>query len=273
MIFLKRKLSILLSSIYFLFFIYHLLFHFLTFTPILSIMRESSYSKEGKFKNEMGYLEWNSEEREKIIFYFNNWNGNCSTRVGNMLEFKKNFNHYRVVQLEYPGYGYSGEEELSIENMISMTGNGIKEYIKENNIKEYIFWGEGMGNYIVGGILNNFLFYPKMIIHYNIYPSFFSYIKEKYSFLFLLFFPSFLKYKSNIYRYPTNEPMIYFLSNKKKLKFTGDSFYNLDKVPFSKKKIIMVEGEEKSIFFHEKNTKEIKNILFKGFHSTEQNVS
>ena len=272
MIFLRKKLSVLLSSIYFLFFIYHLFFHFLTFTPILSIIRESSYSKEGRFKNEMGYLEWNTEEREKIIFYFNNWNGNCSTRIGNMLEFKKTFNQYRVIQLEYPGYGYSAEEELSIENMIFMAGNGIKEYIKDNNIKEYIFWGEGMGNYILGGVLNNFFFYPKMIFHYNIYPSFFSYIKEKYSFLFPLFFPSFLKYKNSIYRYPKNEPLIYFLSTKGKLKYTRDSFYNLDKIPFSKKKILIMEGEEKSIFFHKKNRKEIKNILFKDFYSIEQNV-
>lgn len=270
----NRKLTVVLSSLYFLFFLYHLFFHFLTFSPILSIVRESSLSKEGYFKNEMGYLEWNTEEKENIIFYFNNWNGNCSTRIGNLLQLKKHFSQYKIIQLEYPGYGYSAQEELSIENMIEMSGNGIKEFIKENKIKEqnYIFWGEGMGNYILSEILNRFSFQPKIIIHYNIYPSFFSYIKEKYSFLYPFFFPSFLKYKNNSYRYPKNEPMVYFLSEKEKENFNRTSFYNQRTIPFSKKKIIYLEGKENSIFFYEKNRKEIKNILFKDFSFIEQNV-
>lgn len=272
MIILNKKLSVLLSSIYFIFFIYHLLFHFLTFTPILSIIRESSFSKECYFKNGIGYLEWNSEEIENVIFYFNNWNGNCSTRIGNLLELKKSFPEYRIIQLEYPGYGYSSHDELSIENMIFMSGEGIQEYIKDYNIKNYIFWGEGMGNYILSHILDIFYFEPKNIIHYNIYPSLSSYIKDKCSFLYLIFIPSYFKYKDKNYNYPKNKPMIYFLCNKENIKNSYECFYNLNKIPFSKKKNILLEGKENSIFFYENNKKEIKNILFKDNFSTEQNV-
>lgn len=248
---LRRSNSILLSSIYIFCFLYHLVFQYFTFTPVLSILRTSDYTEEFYFENNMGALLWNSLHREKVIFYLNDWNGNCSTRIGYFRQIQKNFPEYFFIQLEYPGYGYSSPLNLSIEEMIERCGESIFYYLEKNPVISFGFWGEGMGNLILSKIIKRFSFQPQFIIHYNLTPSITNYLFDKYSFFSSIFL--FFQNRMEDYSVGLKEKNIdiYLIFNEEKnfKKYSFQFYYTLSEIPFEKKQLISFKGKGFSTFF------------------------
>lgn len=250
-----RSFSIFLSTLYIFCFLYHLFFQYVTFSPLLSILRTSEYSEEFYFENNLGGLVWDCEQREKVIFYLNDWNGNCSTRIGYIRQLQKNFPEYFFIQLEYPGYGYSSHFNVSMYEMIEKCGESMIDYIKKNNIQTFGLWGEGMGNLILSKIIKKYSIEPEFIIHYNLSPSIFHYIYNQYSIL-ALFFPSYfhsIEDYSN--QFKEKIPFIYIIYNEEKnyKKYAYQYYYNLLHIPFFKKKIISLKGKGISSFFLSNN--------------------
>lgn len=258
-----RSYTIFLSTFYLFCFLYHLFFQYFTFSPLLSILRTSEYNQEFYFENNLGGLLWECEQREKVIFYFNDWNGNCSTRIGYIRQLQKNFPNYFIIQLEYPGYGYSSHLDLSIYEMIDKCGECIQNYIKKNNIQSFGLWGEGMGNIILSKIIKEYHLEPDFILHYNLTPSIYNYINDKYSILSFLFFITNIHIEDYSSYFKEKIPTIYLLYNKEKnyKKYTNQYYYNLKKIPFSKKNIISFDGIGKSSFFLENNLLKLQKIL------------
>lgn len=258
-----RSYTIFLSIFYTFCFLYHLLFQYFTFSPVLSIVRTSEYCEEFYFENNIGGLLWECEQREKVIFYLNDWNGNCSTRIGYMRQLQKNFPDYFFIQLEYPGYGYSSHFDVSIYNMIDKCGECILNYIKQNNIQFFGLWGEGMGNFILSKIIKYHSIKPNFIIHYNLTPCIYNYIYEKYSILSFLFFLHDSKIEDYSEQLKEKIPDIYLLYNKDKnyRKYTYQYYYNLKNIPFSKKNILSLEGKGISSFFIPNNISKLQKKI------------
>lgn len=256
-----RSFSIFLSTLYIFCFLYHLFFQYFTFSPLLSIIRTSEYSEEFYFENNLGGLLWECEQKENIIFYLNDWKGNCSTKIGYIRQIQKNFPEYFLIQLEYPGYGYSSHLELSIQEMIDKCGESMIDYIKKNNVQSFGLWGEGMGNIILSKIIRKYSIEPDFIIHYNPSPSIFDYLYNQYSILAFFFPSSFLEDYSN--KLKEKIPFIYILYNEEKnfKKYAYQYYYSLVSIPFSKKKIISFQGKGISSFFLPSNISKLQKKL------------
>ena len=259
----SRSNSIFISICYTICFLYYLLFQYFTFSPVISITRTSNYSEEFYFENNLGGLLWECDQREKIIFYFNDWNGNCSTRIGYIRQLQKHIPEYFFIQLEYPGYGYSSHLELSINGMIEKCGECIVNYVKKNNIQFFGLWGEGMGNIILSKVIKYYPIKPNFIIHYNLVPSMNKYMFQKYSFISLLFILSVLNIEDYSNRLQDNIPNIYLLHNEEKnvKKYSYEFYYYLSKIPFSKKNIISLKGEGISSYFLTKNISRLQKKI------------
>ena len=89
---------------------------------------------------------------------------------------------------------------------------------------------------------------PNFIIHYNLVSSLNKYMFHKYSFILFYFFYLFwiLKIILIDYKIYTKCYLTYEEKNKKN---SYEFYYNLSKIPFSKKKIISLKGKGISSFF------------------------
>lgn len=263
----ESKLSILLSFTYSIFFIYYIIFQYFAFSPILSIVRESSNYDEIYSKNDIGFLYWKGRHINKIIFYLNDWNGNCSTRIGKINHLKRQFPDFSIVQIEYPGYGISSHLNLSIETMIDACGDMIMEFINERKIEKYCFWTEGMGGYILWRVMNRFEFEPKCIFYFNSFPSMEDFFYHYYSYFGYLFIFSSIYYDYKKIKYPKNKPSIYYFYNDELNmdKYSQTMYFSNKDIPIEKKKIIKMEGKGNSTYFLSKNLNIMEKILKKNF--------
>ena len=259
----NRSFSIFLSTLYFFCFLYHLFFQYFTFSPIISIARTTEYSEEYYFENDLGGLLWDCEQREKIMFYLNDWNGNCSTKIGYLRQIQKSFPEYFLIQLDYPGYGYSAHMDLSIEHMIEKCGESISNYVKKNKIKKYGLWGEGIGNMILSKVIKRFKLRPDVVIHYNVEMSIFDYLDRKYSILSYLFFFIRMNMEDYSKTFEKEKPNIYIIYNeeRKYKKNTYQYYYELKNIPYEKRNIISLEGKGQSTFFITNNMTELQKKI------------
>lgn len=270
---LQKKFSKMISIIYIVWTFYTIFLHYFTFFPIITSIRKSVYCEEIYFSNEMGGYIWHPEDEnvelyQNVLFYFNDVDGNGSSRFNIMRKLQQEFPDYTILQMDYPGFGLSYNTSLTLKSLEKESSFVFREVLTSNVVEEYMCWGEGLGNWIMAMCIHNYTDYkPTKIIHYNMSSSIYQNIKDKFSILSFLFVGSYWNSKSIEYYYKKRfskeySKFIFFYNDTKKKKENSfETFYNLDFIPFDHKEIIYMKGNGNASILMKENLSTIKNIM------------
>lgn len=265
----KRKLSVVFSIIYIVYCFHNIFFYYFHFFPVITTIRNPIYCNEVYFSNELGGYLWKPQDEnvelfKNVIFYFNNMDGNSSSRFNVVRKIQKEFDTFTMIQMDYPGFGLSYQIPLSIQSIKKELTTVLNEVLVSNNVQKFICFGEGLGNWVMAMILDQITFIsPDTIIHYNVSYSLNHSLYDRYSFLSFPFYSFHTKTLQSYYknRFTKGEsPRMIFIHNKNyyKEKNSFQCYYDLDFIPHEKKKIIEIDG---SILSNTFSFEEIKNIM------------
>ena len=181
-------------SLFLLFFsLLHFIWNRLLFFPLILEPKTSKHCFETYFNNDMGGYIWKPIQPvaigEKTLFYFNDTTGNCSTRFVIVRDIHRNyFQDYTIVQLEYPGFGISTHLPLQLDYIVKQCSLVVSNLMKQYNVRETVFWGEGMGSFIMSQVISKTTVLPSQVIFHNGVNDLYSYLFSKYQFFTAPFF-------------------------------------------------------------------------------------
>lgn len=182
-----KKLRYIVSLFLLFFSIVKLIWNRLLFFPLMLEPKSSKHCFETYFINNMGGYIWKPIHPtgigEKTLFYFNDVTGNCSTRFVIVRDIHRNyFPDYTIVQLEYPGFGISTHLPLELDNIVQQSRTVVLNLFRQYDIRYSIFWGEGMGSFIMSQVIPNTPILPNEIIFHNGVNDLYYYLFSKYKF-------------------------------------------------------------------------------------------
>lgn len=182
-----KKVQYTFSIILIIFFVSNFIWNRFLFFPLILEPKTSKHCFETYFVNNMGGYIWKPLHPvaigEKTLFYFNDTCGNCSTRFVIVRDIHRHyFPDFTVVQLEYPGFGISTHFPLEMTTIIDECKTVVSNLIKQYNIQYTVFWGEGMGTFIMSQVLKDTPIFANEIYFHNGINDLYQYLFLKFKF-------------------------------------------------------------------------------------------
>lgn len=197
------------------------------------------------------------EERfKKCLFIFNDFSGNANTKYLLVRQLQKIFNSFTIIQLEYPGFGQSFHQTLTISNIMNTCWETINVFVVEKNIQYYGFFSERFGSCVVSYLLEKQL-QPNFILYYNPIYSLYHSSLDIVPILFKIFMFPLIFWNNN----DNHQNIKTFIINTKK--WERDA---LDKYFFLKNNntnvfISEIKGKENFGLLIQENQQKLKNFL------------
>jgi hypothetical protein len=254
----KKKKIDLISLIYIILFYYKIFLNFLTFRPLIINVTDNLYSncELYYFQNENCAYIWNTSSsftdqvEEKILFYINGFDGNCSTRFNIMKRLGSIIPaDYTIVQFELSGYGLSSYSECNLTSIQKILLENMNFLMNQfPDIKDYSIFTENEGLVAIAPILSSLHVKPKSLLHLNPEKSLFEYMKNKYSSYMIPFFFSYYFDKSiektiESYFLKNTSSSFYFLQNDNFDEDDFDLYFDYDFVPPCQKHRLRIKGK------------------------------
>lgn len=268
-----KKIYTIFSLVYTVLYFYRVLHETFMFTPIINpITNQIEECEEVYFTNNLGGYVYRPKEEDgvlyqKLMFYYNDFEGNSSSRFKIIRKIQTLFPTFTILQLDYPGFGISSTCVLTMKDIIEKTTEVIYGILEDNDVTEYGFWGETMGNYVVSQILYQSDLNPKFIVQYNPVVN----VLEKYvtintifSFPFLfpcLFYKKSTELLNTFLQNKDCHVIVFFNQCKNQEKYTMEMYYGLTNVSWEKKSVVELEGNSVLSFLIPKNEKKIQKQL------------
>ena len=211
----KKWLGTVYSIIYIIYCIYSV-FHFVREKYVLApvytevISTENIDTVEKKFlKNDTGVIIFSPREGErfkKCMFVFNSCYGNANLKYLLLRQIQNTFSTFTIIQMEYPGFGFSHHFNPTISEILTLTLDSYKILLKEYESIETIgFFGEQFGAYVQSVIYDQAsqanLRLPDFIIQLNGIQNIFDFALEENNFFFSFFQFPLLTWKSSVAYY------------------------------------------------------------------------
>lgn len=263
-----------ISTVYIILFYYNVILNFLTFRPLLINIRENTYDNVDLFffpNQNCAYI-WkpiNEDiENPKILFYINNFEGNCSTRFNVMKRFQDILpNNYTIVQFDLSGFGMSSQSECNmvvIEQSLIENINYFMETFSETS--NYDIFTENESIVPIIKILKHLTLKPKNLIHLNAQNSLFHYLEKKYTKFLLPFYFSYIfdttmdkEFKLFFSKYPQTK--ILFIHNQEFKQDFHNMYLEYDFVPLTHKNKITIHGKGATSLILHQNSKYLKHFF------------
>lgn len=239
----------------------------LLFFPLILEPKSSKHCYETYFSNDMGGYIWKPIHQnplgEKTLFYFNDTTGNCSTRFVIVRDIHRNyFPNYTIVQLEYPGFGISTHLPLELDNIIGQCTSVVINFLRQYTVRESVFWGEGMGSFIMSQVIPKTPALPNQIVFHNGVNNLSSYLFSKFKFFMAPFFLFSKKWKHSSDYMKTNRfPTTYKIITTQNPVHQHQSFDFYFEMPDENVHFLELEGNGSYGILFEKNRVLLDNLF------------
>lgn len=264
----KRRKTNLISIIYVLVFYYNILLNFLTFRPVITNIAENEYENTELFyfPNENCAYLWKSSNplSNKILFYVNSFEGNCSTRF-NILKGVQNLidNDYDIIHFDLSGFGLSNKGECNL-TVIQLSLLENINYVMEKyaNSSNYSILTENESIIPISKILDDLVIKPQSLICLNAKNSIFDYMKLRYTSYLIPFYFSYYFDKSVSFflekyyeKYPSKTKFFFLKNDELQDHDDYDVYFEIDTIPIQNKKTLTIQGKGPTSFIlHENNS-------------------
>jgi len=270
----RNKNINILSTIYIIIFYYNIILNFLTFRPLLINIRENTYENVDLFffpNQNCAYI-WkpieDESENTKILFYINNFEGNCSTRFNLMKRFQDILpNYYTIVHFDLSGFGMSSQTECNMVTIEQSLIENINYFIENfSETPNFDIFTENEAIVPIIKILKHLTIKPQNMIHLNPQKSLFDYIVKKYTIFLFPFYFSYIfeksidtEFKNHFLQY--QETKILFINNQEFKNDFHSMYLEYDFVPLANKYKITISGKGPTSLILHQNSKSLSQFF------------
>lgn len=273
----QKWLGTVYSMIYVLYCVYSV-YHFIKEKYVLApvytevISTENIENVEKKFlKNDTGVVVFHPREGEsyrKCMLVFNSCYGNANLKYLLVRQMQNTFSTFTIIQVEYPGFGFSHHFDPTITDILSLTFESYKLILEEYRMIETIgFFGEQFGSYVQSVVYEKAfqknLRLPDFMIQLNGIDNLYDFaMEENHLFMSVLQLPLLAwKSSSEYYKNLKNNIQIFILFTNDHVS-VEDSFSLYYQIYQPKRKVFLMElsGSKNFGFLVRENSRLIDNI-------------
>ena len=197
------------------------------------------------------------EEYKKCLFILNDFNGNANTKYLLVRQLQKIFDSFTIIQLEYPGFGQSFHQTMTISNIMDSCLENINLFLVEKNITEFGIFAERFGSSVITHLLEKDI-KPKFILYYNPIHSFYHSSLEIVPILFQPFMLPLLLWKCESEK--SNRIKTFIMNTSK---YERDALEKYTKLKNKNVNVFLLElkGKENFGLLIQENQKKLKSFL------------
>lgn len=203
---------------------------------------------------------------EDCLFVFNGAYGNSNLKYILMRQLQQTFDRFTIIQMEYPGYGFCPQFQVSISEILEIISETYYLLLsKYSSMKTIGFFGEQFGSYVQAHVSNyartRNIRQPDFVIELNGISSLFDFAVKEYNVLLIPFQMPLLHWHKKEYRHlAKNTPIFVMVTDDNPHILDSIIFFHKTREMYKNVKLISLQGKKTFGFLLHENQNRIDEV-------------